>query len=202
MKKFREYLTEAEKTYKYRIKIVGDYSQDFLKKLESKFDQFEPVKIGDAKRSPIKPELPDFPKFKNESVSAIDVEFRYPAIDAQVKQLAQLLGFDPNRILMMTQPYDDGMQKEKKNVEAQNKDLLKDTDFPAPDAEQKELKKDYAGDPYDHAVLKNAYRSNFTVAGGKTKPAITTNDIKPGTKSPMTKINRPPRPATGSNPKG
>lgn len=202
MKKFREYLTEAEKTYKYRIKIVGDVSQDFLKNLKSKFDQFAPVKIGDAKRSPIKAKLPDFPKFDNESVNSFDVEFRYPAIDAQIKQLAQLCGFDPNRILMMTVPYADGMEKEVKDVEDQNKDLLKDTDYPAPDAEQKELKKDYAGDPYDHAVLKNAYRSDFTVAGGKTKPAVTTNDIKTGTKSPMTKINRPPRPATGANPKG
>jgi hypothetical protein len=51
-------------------------------------------------------------------------------------------------------------------------------------------------------VLKNSYRSDFTVAGGKTAPAKTTNDIPQGTKSPMTKINRPARPATGANPRG
>jgi hypothetical protein len=53
-------------------------------------------------------------------------------------------------------------------VDAENKDLLNDTDYPAPDAEQKALSKDYATGPYDHAVLKNAYRTDFTVAGGKT----------------------------------
>jgi hypothetical protein len=79
---------------------------------------------------------------------------------------------------------------------------LADTDLPAPDAEQRALKKDYSAEPHDHVVLKNAYRSDFTVAGGKTPPARTTNDLPQGTKSPMTTIKRPPKPATGANPRG
>jgi hypothetical protein len=91
---------------------------------------------------------------------------------------------------------------EYEKIDGQNKDLLDDTDYPAPDAEQRALKKDYATGPYDHAVLKNAYRSDFTIAGGKTPPAKTTNEIAQGDTSPMTKINRPPKPATGANPRG
>jgi hypothetical protein len=103
---------------------------------------------------------------------------------------------------MLTVPYEDSMAEEKEKIEDQNKDLLTDTDYPAPDAEQKALSKDYSA-PYDqHAVLKNAYKSNFTVAGGKTPPAQTTNDLPMGNSSPMTKVKRPPRPATGANPKG
>ena len=80
--------------------------------------------------------------------------------------------------------------------------MLTNTDFPAPDAEQKALSKDYSA-PYDqHAVLKNAYRSDFTVAGGKTPPATTTNDLPMGDKSPMTDVKRPPKPATGAQPRG
>jgi hypothetical protein len=51
-------------------------------------------------------------------------------------------------------------------------------------------------------VLKNAYRSNFTIAGKKTPPAKTTNDLPMGIKSPMTTIKRPPKPATGAQPRG
>jgi hypothetical protein len=131
-----------------------------------------------------------------------DVNFRYPAIEPQIKQLAQLLGFDPNHIVMQTQDYVDGLVDEANKVEVENKDLLTDTDYPAPDTKQRALKKDYATGPYDHAVLKNAYRSDFTVAGGKTPAAKTTNDIPTGNKSPMSKINRPPKPATGANPRG
>jgi hypothetical protein len=202
MKNFKDYLAESERTYSYRIKVVGDVAPDFTKMLEEKLKQFDPVKVSAVKKTPIQLKPADFPAHANESVSSMDVEFRYPAIEPQVQQIAQLLGLDPNRIRLLTTAYEDSMAEEKEKVEEQNKDLLTDTDYPAPDAEQKALSKDYSANPYQHAVLKNTYRSEFTVAGGKTPPARTTNDLPMGDKSPMTKVQRPPRPATGANPRG
>jgi hypothetical protein len=202
MKKFQEYLAESERTYNYRIKIVGETAPDFVKMLEEKLRQFDPVKIGSIKKTPIQAKPADFPAAANESVASMDCEFRYPAIEPQIQQIAQLLGLDPNRIRLLTTAYEDSMAEEKEKIEDQNKDLLTNTDLPAPDAEQKALSKDYSANPYKHAVLKNAYRSEFTVAGGKTPAAKTTNDLPMGTTSPMTKVKRPPRPATGDNPRG
>jgi hypothetical protein len=202
MKNFQQYLAESERTYCYRIKIVGDVAPDFVKQLEEKLAQFDVVKITRPKTTPVQLKPADFPKHSNDSVTSMDVEFRYPAIEPQIKQIAQLLFLDPNRIIMLTTPHEECMDTEREKVAAENKDLLTDTDFPAPDAEQKALSKDYSA-PYDqHAVLKNAYRSDFTVAGGKTPVAKTTNDLPMGVTSPMTKTKRPPRPATGANPKG
>ena len=201
MKNFQQYLAESERTYNYRIKIVGDVAPDFVKQLEEKLAQFDVVKISRPKTTPVQLQPADFPKHSNDSVTSMDVEFRYPAIEPQIKQLAQILFMDPNRIIMLTTPHEEGMDSERERVSTQNKDLL-DTDYPAPDAEQTALSADYSA-PYDeHAVLKNTYRSDFTVAGGKTPPARTTNDLPMGNTSPMTKIKRPPRPATGANPKG
>jgi hypothetical protein len=202
MKNFQEYLAESQRTYNYRVKIVGDVEPAFLKALEEKLKQFDPVKVSAVKKTPIQLKPADFPAHANESVSSMDCEFRYPAIEPQIQQIARLLGLDENRIRLLTTPYEESMADEKEKIEDQNKDLLTDTDYPAPDAEQKALSKDYSA-PYDqHAVLKNAYRSEFTVAGGKTPPAKTTNDLPMGTSSPMTKVKRPPRPATGANPRG
>ena len=202
MKNFQQYLAESERTYNYRIKIVGDVAPDFIKALEDKLAQFDIVKISRPKTTPVQLKPADFPKHSNDSVTSMDVEFRYPAVEPQIKQIAQLLFMDPNRIIMLTTPHEDGMDTERERVETENKDLLTDTDFPAPDAEQKALSKDYSA-PYDeHAVLKNAYRSDFTVAGGKTPPAKTTNDLPMGNTSPMTKTKRPPKPATGAQPRG
>jgi hypothetical protein len=202
MKNFQQYLAESERTYNYRIKIVGDVAPDFVKQLEEKLAQFDVVKITKPKTTPVQLKPADFPKHSNDSVTSMDVEFRYPAIEPQIKQIAQLLFLDPNRIIMLTTPYEEGIASEKEKIEDQNKNLLADTDYPAPDAEQKALSADYSA-PYDqHAVLKNTYRSDFTVAGGKTPKAITTNDLPMGNTSPMTKVKRPPRPATGANPKG
>jgi len=202
MKPFAKYLTESEKTYNYRIKMVGDVPSMFVKELEGKLAQFDVVKISKIKTAPVRKEIPDFPAFPNQPMSIVDVEFRYPAIEPQIKQLAQLLGMDPNRIVMSTVPYEESMNDESRKIGDQNRDLLDKPDYPAPDAEQRALSKDYATGPYDHAVLKNAYRSNFTIAGKKTPPAKTTNDLPMGVKSPMTTIKRPPKPATGANPRG
>ena len=202
MKNFQQYLAESERTYNYRIKIVGDVAPDFIKQLEERLKQFEVVKISKPKTTPVQLKPADFPKHSNDSVTSMDVEFRYPAIEPQIKEIAQLLFLDPNRIIMLTVPHEDGMDSEREKVAAENKNLLTDTDYPAPDAEQKALIKDYSAPYNQHAVLKNAYRSDFTVAGGKTPPARTTNDLPMDNTSPMTKIKRPPRPATGANPRG
>jgi hypothetical protein len=202
MKKFHHYLAESERTYDYRIKILGDVPPTFIKDLEQKLEQFDIVKMSGKKTTPVQRLLKDFPNEENDMVTSVDVSFRYPAIEPQIQQLAQVLGFNPNRIRLLTQPYVDSIDNEISEINTQNKDLIADTDYPAPNAEQQALKKDYSGDPYKHAVLQNAYRSDFTVAGGKTPPAKTTNDIKQDTKSPMTDVKRMPRPATFATPRG
>ena len=201
MKPFAKYLAESERTYNYRIKVVGDVPDGFFKELKEKCAQFDVVKMSDAKSTPVRKVIPDFPAFPNQPMKIVDVEFKYPAIEPQIKQLAQILGLDPNRIVMMGTPYEQSLDVENEKIEDENKDLL-NSPYPAPDAQQKSLSKDYATGPYDHDVLKNAYKTNFTVAGGKTPPAKTTNELPMGNKSPMTNIKRQPKPATGANPRG
>jgi hypothetical protein len=202
MKPFAKYLLESDRTYAYRIKVVGDIPKDFFKQFEEKLSQFDIAKMSTPKSTPVRAVIPDFPAFPNQSVTRVDVEFKYPAIEPQIKQIARLLGLDENRIVMMTTPYEESMDQESTKIEDENKDLLDDPTYPAPDAEQKALKKDYATGPYDHEVVKNAYKSNFTVAGGKTAPAKTTNELPMGDKSPFSNIKRQPKPATGAQPRG
>ena len=205
MKNFKTYLAESERTYRYRIKMVGDVDSTFVKDLKDKLAQFDPVSFGALKTTPVQLKPADFPACANERVSSMDVEFRYPAIEPQIKQLAQILGMNPNHIIMLTGAHEDSMDQEREKMAAEGStdgEAVLEKPYPAPDKEQRDLSKDYSGDPYKHAVLKNAYRSDFTVAGGKTAPAETTNDLPMGVKSPMTKIVRPPRPATGANPRG
>jgi hypothetical protein len=202
MKTLHQYLTESERTYDYRIKIVGEVAPEFIKGLEDKLKQFDIVKISKPKTTPVQKLLKDFPDEVNQSVTSFDVSFRYPAIEPQIQQLAQLLGVKPDHVRLFTVQYADGINKEITDIEAENKDLLTNTNYPAPDAEQQELKRDYSADPYKHDVLRNTYRSDFTIAGGKTPAAKTTNDIPQGTQSPMSNIKRQPKPATGATKQG
>lgn len=196
MKTFAQYLTESEKTFDYRIKIVGDLEPGFLKDFQDKLKKFDVVKMTPAKKTPILSKPLDFPAFSNEAVNIIDVTFRYPATPPQIQQMAELLGLNADRICMNDLHWAEGMDKEILGIEDQ-KDLLT-SPYPADSAEQKALKKDYAAVGKDKQVVKNsAADAKWTVAGGKTPDATTTNDLPQGVKSPMTAVKRPPKPATG-----
>jgi len=197
MKNFRDYLIESEKTFAYRIKIVGDVDTDFMKTFREKIKKYDPVKVGEVKKTPIQSQPAGFPNFPNHAVNIMDVEFRYPATPPQITQMAELCGLEPDRLCMNDLKWSEGMDQELLGIEEQNQDLL-NTPYPANSKEQTDLKKDYAAVGRDKQVVKNsADDAVWTVAGGKTPPAETTNDLPQGVKSPMTTVKRPARPETG-----
>jgi hypothetical protein len=197
MKNFQYYLTESEKTFDYRIKIVGDVDSDFMKMFREKLKKYDPVKVGEVKKTPILAMPAGFPNFPNQPVNIMDVTFRYPATPPQITQMAELCGLEPDRLSMNDLRWSEGMDKELLGIEEQNQDLL-NTPYPANTKEQNDLKKDYTAVGRDKQVVKNsAEDAVWTVAGGKTPPAETTNDLPQGVKSPMTTIKRPSKPETG-----
>jgi len=201
MKTFAQYLVESEKTFDYRIKIVGDVSPEFLKQFKDQLKKFEPASISEVKTTPIVAQPQGFPGYPNHAVNMIDVSFKYPATPPQIEQVVELLGLSPDRVGMHTLKWQEGMDKELLGI-ADQKDLLT-SEYPPTDAEQKRIKKDYAAAAHDKEVVKNsASQASWTVAGGKTRPAETTNDLPQGIKSPMSNVKRPAKPATGKQPQG
>ena len=197
MKNFTQYLAESEKTFDYRIKIVGEVDAEFLKQFKEKLKKFDPVKIGDVKTTPVLAKPVGFEAFPNQRVNIMDVTFRYPAIPPNIQQAARLSGIEEDRVAINELHWAEGMDKELLGIEEESKDLL-NTPYPANSREQNALKKDYNADAHDKQVVRNsASEAKFTVAGGKTPRAETTNDLPQGVKSPMTTIKRPPKPQTG-----
>jgi hypothetical protein len=194
MKTLAQYLTEGERTHDYRIKVVGDLPPNFMTAFKEQLKKFDPKTMGDVKKTPVMSQPQDFPGFENESVSMMDVSFRYPATMPQIQQMAELLGLDPDRLCVQQRDYAEGLDQELLGIEKQ-KDLLT-SEYPEPDAKQKKLKKEYA-DSNQQLIKNSAADAVWTVAGGKTKPAETTNDLPMGVTSPMSKVKRPPKPATG-----
>ena len=202
MKSFAQYLTESRQTFDYRIKIVGDVPADFIRQFREALKKFDPEDIGAERKTPVMSRPTDFPGFPNESVTMMDVTFRYPATPPQIEQIAKLLGLETDRIVIHQRDYEESMDRELLGID-QQRDLLNNPDLGAPTAEQKALSRDYAAVGGDKQVVKNsAEDATWTVAGGKTPPAETTNDLPMGVNSPMTTVKRPPRPATGFRTQG
>jgi hypothetical protein len=60
---------KSEKTFNYRIKIVGDLPAGFISDFKDKLKKFDPVSISEVKKTPIVSKPTDFPDFNNESVT-------------------------------------------------------------------------------------------------------------------------------------
>lgn len=196
MKTFSQYLAESAQLHSYRIKFAGDVSDDFIRAFKEQLKKFDPEKISDTKTTPIMSTLPDFPGINNQSVTMMDVTFKYPATPQQVLEIVRLLNMDPDRFTMTQQDYADGLDTELLGI-SQQKDVLT-TPYPDNSKEQNDLKKDYAALGPDKQVVKNSAKdAKWTVAGGKTPAAETTDALPMGVNSPMSNVKRPPRPETG-----
>ena len=193
MKSFAQYLVETRQTFDYRIKILGDVDAELINALEEKLQQFDVMKMTEPKKTPIQKVLPDFPEAENDSVTFMDVTFNYPATPPQITQMAELLGMNPNHMIIQTQEYVNSVEEERKGYEDQPNPVLGTEEGEQPESsESKKASAYHAADPYKREVVGNEYSSDFTIAGGKTPPAKFTTDYPNGVDSPIMGTNKIP----------
>jgi len=193
MKSFAQYLVETRQTFDYRIKILGDVDAELINALEEKLQQFDVVSMTEPKSTPIQKTLPDFPEAENDSVTFMDVTFNYPATPPQITQMAELLGMNPNHMIIQTQEYVNSVEEERKGYEDQPNPVLGTEEGEQPENKaSKEASEYYAADPYTRKVIGNEYSSDFTIAGGKTPPAKFTTDTPNSVDSPIMGTNKIP----------
>jgi hypothetical protein len=205
MKSLKHYIVESVKTYNYTIKIAGEIDKNFIDMFKYNLNKFDPVKISDPIRTPIQKSPYGFPNLENESITILKAEFRYPATEPMIQQIAQLLGYNVNMVRVIGTKFDDSIDSEMAGYENEmsHTPILDHTELEEqPGA--KEASKAY-GDSYLQSIKDQAKDSKIDIqyAGKKTpnafdpfKPYL--DDKKLGDKSPMTQITRPPKPKTGA----
>jgi hypothetical protein len=194
MKSLRHYLTESVKSYRYTIKIAGDLDKNFITMFKHNLSKFDPVKIEEPKTTPIQKNPYGFPELENESITIINAEFRYPATEPMIQQVAQLLGKNINMIRVVTTDFNDSINSEADKYANQPSPVLADETL---EDSGKEASKDYANQYLDKVVpTKPSIDYKFDAKPTPTAPNKTKEGI--GTKSPMSTINRPPKPQTGA----
>ena len=198
MKSLRQYLTESVHTYRYTIKIVGDLDKNFLDMFTYNLNKFDPVKIEDPKTTPIQKNPYGFPGAEeNQSVTIIKAEFKYPATEPMIQQIAQQLGYNINNVRVVTSDYNDSINSENDsyaNQDDSDKPLL--TQETLPD-NGKEASKDYANQYLDKIIPKQP-SIDIPYDGKKTPTAPNNSKEGINTKSPMTSVKLPPKPSTGA----
>ena len=121
MSTFTQYLTEAAKSYDYKIKVAGNIDKDFASRMETALAKFEVAKMSAGKKTPIMTLPLDFPMLSNESVTIYDVTTNYPASSNVMKEyLSDILRVPATHIVVRkpgepTEEYQDAMQVAKKS---------------------------------------------------------------------------------------
>lgn len=205
MRSLKHYIVESIHTYKYTIKIAGTIDKNFIDMFKYNLNKFDPVEISEPKSTPIQKSPYGFPNLENESVTIIKAEFRYPATEPMIQQIAQLCGYNVNMVRMISTKFDDSIDSEQEGYqnEMSHSPLLNHTELEEqPNA--KEASKAY-GDSYLQSIKDQAKESKIDIpyAGTRTKNSFDPfkpylDDKKLGDKSPMSTIKMPPKPKTGA----
>lgn len=202
MRSFKKYIVESLQTYNYTIKIAGEIDKNWIDLFKFNLKKFDPIKISDPVSTPIQKSPYGFPGLSNQPITTIKAEFRYPATEPMIQQIAQLLGYNINMVRVVQTNFDDSVNKENEMYANQAKDnplLTK----PQLEDNGKEASKEY-GQSYLNSIKKQAKGEEITIPyeGKETKDQF--DPFKPymvdnkGQKSPMTDIKLPAKPSTGA----
>lgn len=126
MSTFQQYLTEASKSYDYKIKVAGEPKDIDKNRLETALQKFEVANMSAGKSTPIQSLPLDFPQLSNEHVTIFDVTTNYPASSREMHEyLATYMNLPLTHLVVRragepTEEYQDQMEVAKKS-EYQNK---------------------------------------------------------------------------------
>ena len=141
MSTFKDYLTEAVKSYDYKIKVAGNLDSDFASKLESALAKFELANMSAGKKTPIMTMPLDFPRLSNEEVTIYDITTNYPESPRVMHEyLSDLLRIPMTHIVVKkpgepSEEYQDEMQDMKKSEYANKLHDIEYKDAPKVNAE-------------------------------------------------------------------
>ena len=199
----KQFIAESVRSYNYTIKIAGEVDKNFIDLFKYNLNKFDPIKISDPTTTPVQKDPYGFPGLSNQSVTIIKAEFRYPATEPMIQQIAMLLGHNINMVRATTTDFNDSINAENDKFanQADHNPLL---NHPELEDNGKDAAKAYGGSYLD-SIKKQTEGSKIDIPyeGKKTpdsfdpfkQPVID----KKGTESPMSKITRPAKPATGAS---
>lgn len=205
MRSLKQFIVESVHTYDYTIKIAGEVDKNFLDMFQYNLKKFDPVKISEPKSTPVQKNPYGFPNMSNVPVTIMKCEFRYPATEPMIQQIAQLLGYNLNSVRVVGTSFDDSINTENQEYENQMQNdplLTKEEMGSAPNS--KEASKAYSNSYLD-SIKEQTKDSKIDIEFDGKKTPNSFDPFKPetfmatmGKESPMTKITRPAKPVTGA----
>ena len=192
MSTFTKYLTEATKTYEYKVKIAGDIDKDFSSRMETACQKFELKKLTAGKKTPIQSLPLDFPQLKNESVTIYDLTTSYPVAVNELKEyIADYMRISPACVVVRKpgEPSEEYQEQIANATKSEYKNKLNDIEYKdAPKVNAEDFHSTKANMSLLKELLKDRELNKEETP--KEKENITTKEDAPAD-SPLTKSTNP-----------
>ena len=195
MSTFTQYLTEAAKSYDYKVKVAGALDKAFASRMETALQKFELAKLSAGKKTPIQSMPLDFPMLSNEEVTIFDVTTNYPCAVNELKEyLADYMNINASMIVVRkpgepTEEYQANMQIGQKSEYANKLLDIEMKDAPKVKAE------DHYGDKYNMGLLRELMKSKAETKDQPKEKENAMSKEEKGTPSPLSKAtNKHPDP--------
>jgi len=161
MSTFKDYLTEAVKSYDYKIKIAGASKDIDKNALETALQKFDLASMSAGKTTPIMTLPLDFPALSNESVTIFDVKTNYPESPRVMHEyLSDLLRIPMTHMVVRKPGEPTEEYQEKMQVKSEYANKLHDIEYKdAPKVNSEEL----TGDTYNMGLLKELMKNKTDV---------------------------------------
>ena len=191
MSTFTKYLTEATKTYEYKVKIAGDIDKDFASRMETACQKFELKKLTAGKKTPIQSLPLDFPQLKNESVTIYDLTTSYPVAVNELKEyIADYMRISPACVVVRKPGEPSEEYQADMNKKSEYKNMLNTIEMgSASDVKPEEMFGDKANMSLLKELLKDKVPQEFEKAQ-KAETGVTTKEDEKAD-SPLTKSTNP-----------
>ena len=191
MSTFKDYLTEAVKSYDYKIKVAGAPNDIDKNAMETALQKFDLAKMSAGKSTPIQSLPLDFPSLKNEQVTIFDVTTNYPESPRVMHEyLSDLLRIPMTHIVVKkpgepSEQYQDEMQVAKKSEYATKLQDVEMKDAPKVNPDE------HTGDKYNMGLLKELLKDREVNKDAPKEKENAMSKDEVGTPSPLTKSTNP-----------
>jgi len=186
MKSFKNFLTESQKTFDFKVRIANcDFKDGQLEKIKIALQQFDLMKMSAVKNYPPEDRSTEFPRIGTCEVKDFDIQLNYPTTDAAIRQaVAHAAGIGVNQTSVYT--------KEEYLQRLKELDRIKKKDSALLDQEKLE---DEEKPRHSLDFLKSLETRKYDFAEKNAEKAKTTNELPQGTLSPVgSKQNKIPSP--------
>ena len=162
MKTFKQYLTENEKTYTFRLKFANIVEDELMDRLETALEKYELKSLSKPKKTPIQEHPMDFQTLQNAEVYIMDAELSYPVTANQLYEYFNTtLGIPGNEMVVINKDHPEEIAREEALTEKEYEVKLTDLEYKDADTINAS---EHFGDEYNENFLKSLETRKYEFA--------------------------------------